>query len=62
MVKLRPRLLQQPAEDIMNRYALALTATSALIAALTTPAEAQIFGRRGNAETTQVINEAPRCT
>jgi len=46
----------------MNRYALALTATSALIAAFTTPAEAQIFGRRGNAETTQVINEAPRCT
>lgn len=46
----------------MNRYALALTATSALIAAFATPAEAQIFGRRGNAETTQVINETPRCT
>lgn len=46
----------------MNRFALALTATSALIATSATPTEAQIFGRRGNAEAAQVINETPRCT
>ncbi len=46
----------------MNRFALALTATSALIATSATPTEAQIFGRRGNAESAQVINETPRCT
>lgn len=46
----------------MNRFALALTATSALIAASATPADAQIFGRRNNAEAAQVINETPRCT
>ena len=46
----------------MYRSALALTAISALFATSASPAEAQIFGRRNNAETAQVINEAPRCT
>lgn len=47
---------------MMNRFALALMATSALFAASASPAEAQIFGRRNNAETRQVLNEAPRCS
>src|SRR5690606_18767412 len=47
---------------ILYRFALALTATSALFAASASPAEAQIFNRRSNAETAQVVNEAPRCT
>lgn len=46
----------------MYRFALALTATSALFAVSASPAEAQIFNRRSNAETAQVVNEAPRCT
>lgn len=46
----------------MSRFALALTATSALFAASASPADAQIFGRRNNTESAQVINEAPRCT
>lgn len=46
----------------MSRFALALMATSALFVASASPADAQIFGRRNNAETAQVINEAPRCT
>ena len=47
---------------MMNRFALALMATSALFAASASPADAQIFGRRNNAETRQVLNEAPRCS
>ena len=46
----------------MSRFALALTATSALLAASASPADAQIFGRRNNAEAAQIINEAPRCS
>ncbi len=37
-------------------------ATSALFIVSASPADAQIFGRRNNAETAQVINEAPRCS
>lgn len=37
-------------------------ATSALFVVSASPADAQIFGRRNNAETAQVINEAPRCS
>lgn len=47
---------------MMNRFALALMATSALCAVSASPAEAQIFGRRNNAETRQVLNEDPRCS
>lgn len=46
----------------MSRFALALMATSALFVVSASPADAQIFGRRNNAETAQVINEAPRCS
>lgn len=46
----------------MYRFAFALMATSALFIASASPADAQIFGRRNNAESAQVINETPRCT
>ncbi|WP_024354108.1 hypothetical protein [Brevundimonas naejangsanensis] len=46
----------------MYRFAFALMATSALFTASASPADAQIFGRRNNAESAQVINETPRCT
>ncbi|MEN5230797.1 hypothetical protein [Brevundimonas naejangsanensis] len=46
----------------MSRFALALMATSALFVVSASPADAQIFGRRNNAETARVINEAPRCS
>ncbi|MEN5051820.1 hypothetical protein [Brevundimonas naejangsanensis] len=46
----------------MSRFALVLMATSALFVVSVSPADAQIFGRRNNAETAQVINEAPRCS
>lgn len=47
----------------MNRLALALTVTTALIAASAAPAEAQIrFGRKGKTEAAPVINDIPRCS
>lgn len=46
----------------MPHFARGLTAVAALSLMLTTPAEAQIFGRRGNDSAASVINETPRCT
>lgn len=46
----------------MPHFARGLTAVAALTVMLTTPAEAQIFGRRSNNAATSVINETPRCT
>ena len=46
----------------MPHFARGLTAVAALSLMLTTPAEAQIFGRRGNDATASAINETPRCT
>jgi hypothetical protein len=46
----------------MPHFARGLTAVAALSLMLTTPAEAQIFGRRGNDSAVSVINETPRCT
>ncbi|WP_427792566.1 hypothetical protein [Brevundimonas diminuta] len=47
----------------MNRLALALTVTTALIAASAAPAEAQVrFVRKGKSEAVPVINEIPRCS
>lgn len=46
----------------MPHFARGLTAVAALTVMLTTPAEAQIFGRRSNNADTSVINETPRCT
>lgn len=47
----------------MNRLALALIVTTALIAASAVPAEAQIrFGRKGKNEAAPVINDIPRCS
>lgn len=39
-----------------------LTAVIALAVTLTSPAEAQIFGRRSNDAAASVTNETPRCT
>lgn len=46
----------------MPHFARGLTAVAALTVMLTTPAEAQIFGRRSNSADASVINETPRCT
>lgn len=47
----------------MHRLALALTVTTALVAASAAPAEAQIrFGRKGKSEAAPVINDIPRCS
>lgn len=46
----------------MPHFARGLTAVAALTVMLTTPAEAQIFGRRSNNADASVINETPRCT
>ena len=46
----------------MPHFARSLTAVAALTVMLTTPAEAQIFGRRSNDAAASVINETPRCT
>lgn len=47
----------------MPHFARGLTAVAALTVMLTTPAEAQIFGRRSNSDAAApVINETPRCT
>lgn len=46
----------------MPQFARGLTAAAALTVMLTTPAEAQIFGRRSNDSAATVINETPRCT
>ncbi|WEK59253.1 MAG: hypothetical protein P0Y52_06855 [Candidatus Brevundimonas phytovorans] len=45
----------------MTHFARGLTA-AALTLLLTSPAEAQIFGRRSNESAATVINETPRCT
>lgn len=47
----------------MNRLALALTVTTALIAASAAPAEAQVrFTRKNKSEAAPVVNEIPRCS
>ncbi|MEN5144705.1 hypothetical protein [Brevundimonas diminuta] len=47
----------------MNRLTLALTVTTALIAASAAPAEAQVrFARKNKSEAAPVVNEIPRCS